>query len=146
VTRPQDAAPIVRPPGWRPPAVRSQTSRKMAPPKTTAAGLLLAACEFCRAPIVWARELDNPNARTPEGKIGKLVPIDPEPSTDPRANLALSPPSGTHPQHRVGEMRPAQAAGYRAAGKDTYIRHVKTCTHADDLRRGVAARHGRRGR
>ena len=146
MTRPADAAPPSPPPGYRPRTTRSATSRRLAPPAISTTGLPLARCEFCGGDIAWVRELDNPKARTPEGKIGTLVPIDPEPSTDPRATLAVSAPSGKHPQHRIGEMNPNQAAGYRAAGKPTYIRHVKTCVKADDMRRGVVRRHSRGGR
>lgn len=155
MTRPPDAAPFTPTPAYRRRmAHQSQTARRNAPVPVSTLGMVLARCEFCHGPIVWAREVDNPRARTPEGKIGKLVPIDPEPSTDPRANLALSAPSegyvpgvtapGDYSQPRVGELSHGQLAGYRAAGKPTMIRHVRTCTHADELRRGAARRHGRR--
>lgn len=148
MTRPEGARPA--PARVRPAHLRSQASRKGAPPKLNSEGYPLARCEFCRESIIWAREMDNPRARTPEGKIGKLVPIDPEPVTEQRAVLALSPPSGKDylgkpcPQPRVGELRLNQAVAFRAAGKKTYIRHVKTCTHADELRRGVVRRHIKR--
>lgn len=139
MSRPPDAVPaphIDRP--------RSNVSRREAPAPVNSEGYRLAQCEFCRGPILWAREMDNPKARTPEGVAGKLVPIDPEPTTDQRAVLALSPPSGKHPQPRVGTMRTGQAAGYRAAGGQTYLQHVKSCTKADDMRRGVVKRHTKR--
>lgn len=119
-------------------------------PAVNSLGIPIVKCEFCNSPIVWVREVDNPNAYTPEGKTGKLIPIDPEPSTDIRATLALSPPAGKDflgrelPQHRAGEMRPGQAAGYREAGKQTWLRHVKSCANADDMRRGIKARRTRR--
>lgn len=147
MTRPPGAMP---PPAPRPGRQRSQVSRREEVTHNSV-GLALARCEFCREPIVWVREMDNPRARTPEGRIGKLIPIDPEPSDDPHAVLALSPPFDKYPkgvyaprdcsQHRVGEMRPTQAAAYRAAGKSTFIRHVRTCVKADELRRGVVKRH-----
>lgn len=124
---------------------RAVTRKAALPPAVTnSSGLPLTKCEFCGEHILWVREVDNPNARTPEGKIGKLIPIDPEPVNDQRATLVMSPPAGTYPQHRVGEMRTNQAAGYRASGGRTYLRHVKTCSNADELRRGVKTRHQRR--
>lgn len=150
MTRPAGARPAPPP---RLHQYRSNVSRQ-AEVLRNAAGIELARCEFCHEPIMWVRELDNPRARTPEGKIGKLIPIDPEPTDDPHAVLVLSPPvdsyvrgktpPGDYGQQRAGEMRSSQAKAYRDSGGQTYVRHVRTCVKADELRRGVVKRHTRR--
>jgi hypothetical protein len=110
-------------------------------------GVPMARCEFCRSDIIWCETLPNPNARTPEGRKPKLIPMDPEPETEDtgwaiwamtiRPNLS----NGLTQRPQVGEMKRNQANGYRARGGQTYVQHVKTCTHAEELRRGVQRRH-----
>jgi hypothetical protein len=102
-------------------------------------GLVLSVCEFCRKPIAWVHDFGNPNARTAEGKVSKRIPIDPQPS-----RLGTLVVNQTAEGPRVGEMRHNQAAGFRATGGKTFIRHVKTCTKAAEMRRGVVARHKRK--
>lgn len=135
----------MRPDGALPgpaPKISAPRTRREPPAKLSSTGLPLATCEFCRAPIVWAETFPNPRARTAEARAEvKLVPIDPEPSIVTQANLVVTVRESGRPQ--VGEMRVNQAAGYRQAGGHTYIRHVKTCVKADELRRGVVKRHKR---
>lgn len=117
-------------------------TRREPPAKLSSTGLPLAKCEFCREAIVWAETFPNPNARTAEARREvKLVPIDPEPSTVTQANLVVTLRAVGRPQ--VGEMRVNQAAGFRQAGGKTYIRHIKTCVKAEEMRRGVVKRHKR---
>lgn len=97
-------------------------------------------CEFCRSKILWAQWMPNPNARTVKGP--QFVPIDPEPSDDQRARLAMTERTGDRPL--VGEMTRGQAVGWRAAGKGVYIQHAKTCSSAKDLIRKLAARNSSR--
>jgi hypothetical protein len=114
-----------------------------AAPQLSSEGLPLARCEFCGEPIVWAETHPNPNARTAKGQEPKLVPIDPEPTTDPRARLAVTTKEGW-PRPRVGEMTYNAMRGYLDRGGKIYIQHVKTCTKADDMRRGIVNRHTKR--
>lgn len=102
-------------------------------------GLALSRCEFCHDEIAWVHDFGNPNARTAEGKIPKRIPVDPQPSSLGTLALTL-----TAEGPKVGEMRHNQAAGFRTSGGKTFIRHVKTCTKADEMRRGVVARHKRK--
>lgn len=137
--RPEGAlpAPVVQQPPRPGKVVRSRV-----PVKLSSTGLPLAQCEFCKAEIVWVETYPNPRARTAEARRAvDLVPIDPEPSALTQANLVVTVRKEGRPQ--VGEMRLNQAAGYRASGGKTYIRHVRTCTKADELRRGVLRRHTR---
>jgi hypothetical protein len=97
-------------------------------------------CEFCRCKILWAQWMPNPRARTDKGP--QYVPIDPEPSADQRARLALTVRTGDRPL--VGEMTIGQATGWRAAGKGVYIQHAKTCARAKDLIKKLAARNSAR--
>lgn len=99
-----------------------------------------ARCEFCRMPILWAQRMPNPRARTAKGP--EFVPIDPDPSTDQRANLALTERTGDRPL--VGEMTRGQITGWRAAGKHVFIAHAKTCVNAKELVRKIAARNSGR--
>jgi hypothetical protein len=115
--------------------------RATASPKLPSAGLPLAQCEFCRSPIVWAETFPNRNARTTEGREPKLVPIDPEPNAT-LGNLAVTKRAQGRPQ--VGEMTRNQAAGFRDRGGQLYVRHVKTCTKANEMRRDIKSRHTRR--
>lgn len=126
-------------PPRRPPIKRAAQPAK---PTQSSTGLPLAECEFCHEPIVWAETFPNRAARTAEGREPKLVPIDPEPTTDQRANLAVTQRPQGRPQ--VGEMRHGQAAGYREAGGKVYIRHVKTCTKAAEMLRGIVRNKARR--
>jgi hypothetical protein len=104
-------------------------------------GLKLAACEFCREPIAWVMTRPNLNARTPEGKLPKRMPIDPLPSSLGKLALTLRP--GDLPE--VGEFGSiGQAAGYRAAGNPTFIQHVKTCARREELVRGVKRKRTRK--
>jgi hypothetical protein len=93
-------------------------------------------CEFCHEPILWAEWMPNPNARTRKG--AQFVPINPEPSDDRRARLAMTKREGDRPL--VGEMSVGQTAGFRAAGNPIYIAHAKTCTEAHALIKKLAAR------
>lgn len=97
-------------------------------------------CEFCRQRILWAQWMPNPKARTVKGP--EFVPIDPEPSTDQRARLALTERTGDRPL--VGAMTIGQVSGWRAAGRPVYIQHAKTCTRAKDLIKKLAARNSSR--
>lgn len=84
-------------------------------------------CKFCKEPIVWAETQPNRNARTPEKRAEvKLVPMDAEP-VDFGVIILTANPNGGRPLY--GEMPTRNAAaGWRAAGKKTYQKHVKTCT------------------
>lgn len=106
-------------------------------------GLPVAKCEFCSAPIVWAETHPNPNARTAAGREPKLVPIDAEPTTDNRARLVVT-TNKDWPRPRVGEMTYNAMRGYIERGGLVYVQHVKTCTKADDMRRGIVNRHTKR--
>lgn len=107
--------------------------------RTNEYGLVIDRCEFCREDIAWVETFENPNARTPAGQVPKRVPIDPRPTRI--GTLAL-----THTEQgpRVGEMKHGQAAGFRAAGQPTFIRHIKTCSRAEEMRRGVKTKHARK--
>jgi hypothetical protein len=76
---------------------------------------------------VWAETQPNRNARTPEKRAEtKLVPMDAEP-VDFGVIILTANPNGGRPLY--GEMPTRNAAaGWRAAGKKTYQKHVKTCT------------------
>ena len=46
---------------------------------------------------------------------------------------------------RATVMRPGQIAGARADGNVLYRSHFATCPHADQWRKGNAARHAKKG-
>jgi hypothetical protein len=94
-------------------------------------------CEFCSRPILWAEWIPNPNARTVKGP--QFVPIEPEPSDDQRARLALTERQGDRPL--VGKAESwGKARAMRAAGRPIYIEHAKVCPNAHELVRKLAAR------
>jgi hypothetical protein len=83
-------------------------------------------CKFCHAPIVWTQTIPNPNARTPGGKESKLIPMDAEPVDTTKFIITANPGDGRPLFDEMGTHN--QAAGWRASGKKTYQKHVKTCT------------------
>lgn len=95
-------------------------------------GLPITVCKFCREPIIWAETMPNPNARSAAGRETHLVPFDAEPSR--YGNWALTPRGSLRPQ--CGEMKNAKADAYRAFGKHTFQRHVKTCTQVGKWPKG----------
>lgn len=102
------------------------------PPR--ADGMKVAPCSFCHEPIIWAQTQPNPRARTAAKRAEvKLVPFDSEP--DSHGKWALTPASdGGRPT--CGEMPYGMAAGWRAAGKPTFQRHVKTCPQVSKWPKG----------
>jgi len=143
--RPRGQLRVLKPAGstTRPRRTPGPKAGAKVPATTNSAGLATARCEFCHAPIIWAETYPNPNARTAKGKESKLLPIDAEPTDDPRARLALT-TREDWPRPRVAEMTFNAMCGYKDHGGVVYIQHVKTCTKADDMRRGVVARHTRK--
>jgi hypothetical protein len=100
-------------------------------------GLPVTECNFCHGAIIWAETIPNPNARTV--KEPERIPFDAE--DDSHGRWALTPRAGKHPL--CGEMKSTKADAYRAAGRRTFQRHVKTCPKVADWPKGkfiVAAR------
>lgn len=100
----------------------------------------LSKCNHCGAVIIWALTIPNPNARTAAKRHEQeKVPFDPEPSEF--GVHALTPQAGKPPL--CGAFTRTKAAAYRAAGRNTYQRHVKTCPEVAKWPKGkyiVAAR------
>lgn len=86
-------------------------------------GLPVTTCNFCHEAIIWAETLPNPRARTKAGDT-QLIPFDAEATTF--GKWALTPRAGQRPT--CGEMKTGMADAYRAAGRRTFQKHVKTCT------------------
>lgn len=98
-------------------------------------GLPVTTCNFCKGAIIWAETAPNRNARTAAKRAEtSLVPFDAE-ATE-RGRWALTPRE--KPQRPLcGEMKPGMAAGYRASGKRTFQRHVKTCPNVAKWPKGT---------
>lgn len=110
-------------------------------PAPRADGVRLELCSYCGELIIWAETMPNPRARTKLDET-KKIPFDAEP--DDHGRWALTPRAGKPPT--CGEMAPGMAAGYRAAGKPTYQKHVKSCTQLSKWPKGQYLAKPTRGR
>ena len=78
-------------------------------------------CRACSAPIFFARTAHS-----------ERMPVDAKPTAD--GNLAVTPSADSELPTAV-VLRPAQAAGMRAAGQPTYTSHFAGCPKADEFRK-----------
>lgn len=103
-------------------------------------GFPLSRCNHCGGVIIWALTIPNPNARTAAKRAEQeKVPFDAV-ATEYGVH-ALTAQKGAPPL--CGAMPRTKAAAYRAAGRSTYQRHVKTCPEVAKWPKGkyiVAAR------
>ncbi len=74
-------------------------------------------------------------------KDGRRMPVDVK--SAPNGNLSVAPIQKGEQLPHAEVVRPAQAAGMRAAGVPTYMPHWASCPKADEFRRRARARGAR---
>lgn len=99
-------------------------------------------CRSCSARVIWT-------VTNPELKSGHPMMVDADPHPNGNILLARDPSIEHEPGKpvpvRATVMRPGQIAGARADGNVLYRSHFATCPHADQWRKGNAARHAKKG-